>query len=61
MWRDGEVGGDIRRTSFAQLRDAVVDMGLMDAAEADAAIELSTDPRFRTLSAVMMAAWGRRA
>jgi hypothetical protein len=47
--------------SFAQLRDAVVDMGLTDAAEADAAIELSTDPRFRTLSAVMMAAWGRRA
>jgi SAM-dependent methyltransferase len=61
MWCGGEAGGDIWRMSFAQLRDAVVDMGLMDAAEADATIELSTDPRFRTLSPVMMAAWGRRA
>jgi SAM-dependent methyltransferase len=61
MWCGGEAGGDIWRMSFAQLRDAVVEMGLMDAAEADAAIELSTDPGFRTLSPVMMAAWGRRA
>ena len=60
MWCGGEAGGDIWRMSFAQLRDGVVDMGLMDAAEADAAVELCTDPRFRTLSPVMMAAWGRR-
>jgi SAM-dependent methyltransferase len=60
MWRGGEAGGDIWRMSFEQLRDGVLDMGLMDAAEADAAIELCTDPRFSTLSPVMMAAWGRR-
>jgi SAM-dependent methyltransferase len=60
MWRGGEAGGDLWRMSFEQLRDGVVDMGLMDAAEADAAIELCTDPRFSTLSPVMMAAWGRR-
>ena len=57
MWRAGEAGGDIWRMSFEQLRDGVVDMGLMDAAEADAAIALCSDPRFSTLSPVMMAAW----
>jgi hypothetical protein len=60
MWCGGEAGGAIWRMSFAQLRDGVVEMGLMDAAEADAAVELSTDPGFATLSPVMMAAWGRR-
>ena len=32
----------------------------MDAGEADAAIALCTDPRFSSLSPVMMAARGRR-
>jgi SAM-dependent methyltransferase len=60
MWRAGEAGGEIWRLSFEQLRDGVLTMGLMDAAEADAAIELCSAPRFSTLSPVMMAAWGRR-
>jgi SAM-dependent methyltransferase len=60
MWRAGGPGGDIWRMSVEQLRDGVVDMGLMDAAEADAAIALCTDPRFSTLSPVITAAWGRR-
>jgi SAM-dependent methyltransferase len=60
MWRAGEAGGEIWRLSFEQLRDGILAMGLMDAAEADAAIELCTDPRFSTLSPIMMAAWGRR-
>jgi ubiquinone/menaquinone biosynthesis C-methylase UbiE len=56
MWR----GGEIWRLSLEQLREGIVDLGLMDAGEADAAIELCTDPRFSSLSPVMMAAWGRR-
>jgi SAM-dependent methyltransferase len=60
MWRGGEPGGEIWRMSLEQLRDGIVDSGLMDAREADAAIELCSDPRFSTLSPVMMAAWGRR-
>ena len=60
MWRAGEPGGEIWRLSLEQLRDGIVDLELMDAAEADAAIALCTDPRFSSLSPVMMAAWGRR-
>jgi SAM-dependent methyltransferase len=60
MWRAGEPGGEIWRLSLEQLRDGIVDLELMDAGEADAAIELCTDPRFSSLSPVMMAAWGRR-
>jgi SAM-dependent methyltransferase len=60
MWRAGEPGGEIWRLSLEQLRDGIVDLELMDAREADAAIELCTDPRFSSLSPVMMTAWGRR-
>jgi SAM-dependent methyltransferase len=60
MWRGGKPGGEIWRHSLAQLRDGIIASGLMHAAEADAAIELCADPRFSTLSPVMMAAWGRR-
>jgi len=60
MWRAGEPGGEIWRLSLEQLRDGIVDLELMDAGEADAAIELCTDARFSSLSPVMMAAWGRR-
>jgi SAM-dependent methyltransferase len=60
MWRAGEPGGEIWRLSLEQLRDGIVDSELMDAGEADAAIALCTDPRFSSLSPVMMAAWGRR-
>jgi SAM-dependent methyltransferase len=60
MWRAGEPGGEIWRLSLEQLRDGIVDLELMDAGEADAAVELCTDARFSSLSPVMMAAWGRR-
>jgi SAM-dependent methyltransferase len=60
MWRGGEPGGEIWRLSLEQLREGIVDLELMDADEADAAIELCTDPRFSSLSPVMMTAWGRR-
>jgi hypothetical protein len=60
MWRGGEPGGEIWRLSLEQLRGGIVDSGLLDAADADAAIELCADPGFSSLSPIMMAAWGRR-
>lgn len=60
MWRGREAGREIWRLSLEQLRDGIVDSGLMDAAEADAAIALCSDARFSSLSPVMVAAWGRR-
>jgi predicted O-methyltransferase YrrM len=60
MWRGGEPGGEIWRLSLEQLRDGIIDSGLLDAADADAAIELCADPGFSSLSPIMVAAWGRR-
>jgi SAM-dependent methyltransferase len=60
MWRGGKPGGEIWRLSLEQLREGIVDAGLMGEAEVDAAIALCADPRFSTLSPVLMAAWGRR-
>ena len=60
MWRGGEPGGEIWRLSLTQLREGIIASGLMEAAEADAAIELCADPRLSTLSPVMVTAWGRR-
>jgi SAM-dependent methyltransferase len=60
MWRGGEPGGEIWRLSLMQLREGIIASGLMEAAEADAAIELCADPRLSTLSPVMVTAWGRR-
>ena len=60
MWRGGQPGGEIWRLSLMQLREGIIASGLMEAEEADAAIELCADPRLSTLSPVMMTAWGRR-
>jgi SAM-dependent methyltransferase len=60
MWRGGEPGGEIWRLSLMQLREEIIASGLMEAADADAAIELCADPRLSTLSPVMVTAWGRR-
>jgi SAM-dependent methyltransferase len=60
FWRGGGPGGRIWRLTIEQLRDAIVDLGLMDATDLEAAIALLDDPRLRTMSPVVMAAWGRR-
>jgi SAM-dependent methyltransferase len=60
MWRGGGPGGRIWQLTIEQLREAIVELGLMDAADVDAAIALCADPRLRTMSPVVMAAWGRR-
>ena len=60
-WRGGGPGSRTWQLTITQLRDAIVDAGLMDAADVDAAIALCADPRLSTMSPLMMAAWGRRA
>ena len=61
MWRGGAPGGRIWKLSIAQLRDPIIDAGLMVPSDFDAALALCDDPRLNTMSPVMMAAWGRRA
>lgn len=60
MWRGGEAGGRIWRLTIAQLRATMIADRLMGAAELDAAMALCEEPRFSSLSPVMVAAWGRR-
>jgi hypothetical protein len=59
-WRGGEVGGTAWRLTFVQLRPQMLATGMASADDIDAAIALCADPRFRLLSQITMAAWGRR-
>jgi SAM-dependent methyltransferase len=61
LWRGGEAGGRAWALTIAQLRHSMIEAGLIDAADVDAALELFGEPRMRALSPVMMGAWGRRA
>jgi SAM-dependent methyltransferase len=60
MWRGGQAGGRIWRLSIAQLRDEMIASGLVTPADVDDAMALTDEPRFSSLSPIVMAAWGRR-
>lgn len=60
MWRGRGPGGRIWQLTIAQLRDEIIEAGLMSADDVDAAIALCDDPRLTTISPMIMAAWGRR-
>jgi hypothetical protein len=60
MWRGGTAGGRVWRLTFEQTREAMEASGLVTAADVDLMIALCEDPRFRMMSQVTMAAWGRR-
>jgi SAM-dependent methyltransferase len=60
MWRGGEPGGRIWQLTIAQLREPMIEAGLIEAADVDAALALFADPRMSAMSPVLMAAWGRR-
>jgi SAM-dependent methyltransferase len=60
MWRGGEVGGALWRLTINQLREPMVATGLVTATDLDAAVALSDDPAFSSVSPVVMAARGRR-
>ncbi|HKE82016.1 MAG TPA: methyltransferase domain-containing protein [Solirubrobacteraceae bacterium] len=61
MWRGGEAGGRAWALTITQLRDAMVEAALIDAAEVDAALELFGSSRMHAMSPLMMGSWGRRA
>jgi hypothetical protein len=60
MWRGGGPGGRVWQLTIAQIRDEIVQAGLMSAVDVDAALALCDDPSLVTVSPMIMAAWGRR-
>jgi len=60
MWRGGGPGGRVWQLTIAQLRDEIVDTGLMSPDDVDAALALCQDPSLVTISPMIVAAWGRR-
>jgi SAM-dependent methyltransferase len=61
MWHGGGPGGRIWQLTIAQLRDSIIDLGLMSPTEVDAALTLCDDPYLTMMSPLVMAAWGRAA
>jgi SAM-dependent methyltransferase len=60
MWRGGEPGGELWRLTFEQLRQAMVDTGLVDDLDVDTAIALCRHG-LSFMSPVTMASWGKLA
>jgi hypothetical protein len=56
----GGPGGRVWQLTIAQLRDEIVDAGLMSPDDVDAALALCQDPSLVTISPMIVAAWGRR-
>jgi SAM-dependent methyltransferase len=61
VWHGGGPGGRIWQLTIAQLRESIIDLGLMSPTEVDAALALCDDPRLTVVSPLMMASWGRRS
>lgn len=59
-WHGGRAGGRVWKLTFVQLREALVESGLVAGEDVDAAIELCDDPGFRFLSQLVVTARGRR-
>jgi hypothetical protein len=60
MWRGGGDGGRIWRLTVQQLRDEMVETGIVTGEDVDVALELFDDPDAAVVSQITMAAWGRR-
>jgi hypothetical protein len=60
MWRGGGDGGRIWRLMVQQLRDEMVETGIVTGEDVDVALELFDDPDAAVVSQITMAAWGRR-
>jgi ubiquinone/menaquinone biosynthesis C-methylase UbiE len=60
MWRGDGPGGLIWRLTLEQLRDSMIESGLVSTGEIDRGLELCDDRRLSVMSQVVMAAWGRR-
>jgi SAM-dependent methyltransferase len=59
MWRGGEPGGRIWELTLRQLRDPMIEAGVIAESDIDAAIALCAEG-LSSLSPVLLAAWGRR-
>jgi SAM-dependent methyltransferase len=60
IWRGDGPGGTVWRLTLVQLREPLIQTGLLSPAEVDAAIDLFAQPRLTFQSQITMAAWGRR-
>jgi SAM-dependent methyltransferase len=60
MWRAGEPGCTLWQLTLEQLREPMIETGLVDAAEVDGALAQCSDPDFSVVSPLLMAARGRR-
>jgi 2-polyprenyl-3-methyl-5-hydroxy-6-metoxy-1,4-benzoquinol methylase len=60
MWRGDGPGGTVWRLTLAQLREPLIQSGLVTPAEVAAAIALLEHPHLAFQSQITMAAWGRR-
>src|SRR5262249_19543837 len=60
IWEGGQNGGAVWRLTLLQLRDELIETGLVTGNDIDEMLELCDDPRLRMMSQITMAAWGRR-
>jgi len=60
IWEGGQNGGAVWRLTLLQLRDELIETGLVTGKDIDEMLELCGDPRLRLMSQITMAAWGRR-
>jgi SAM-dependent methyltransferase len=60
MMRGGSPGAALCRANFEQLRDAMLESGLVTGEQVDADLRNLEDPHFRAPSQIMWAVWGRR-
>jgi SAM-dependent methyltransferase len=58
MWRGGELGGELWRLTFQQLRQAMLDTGLVDDDDVDTAIALCRHG-LSFMSPIAIAGWGQ--
>jgi SAM-dependent methyltransferase len=60
IWRGGDAGGIVWRSTFLQLRESILATDMVTVEDIDLALTLCTDRSFSFLSQVTMAAWGTR-
>jgi hypothetical protein len=61
MWRGGTAGASLCRANYEQLRDEIIDTGLISAEELARDLSRLDEINFTIPSSIMWAVWGRRA
>lgn len=60
MWRGGTAGASLCRANYEQLRDEIIDTGLISAEEFASDLSRLNEINFMVPSSIMWATWGRR-